>query len=237
MSYKIQPLIRDEISTLMSIAQLSVGNDTHTRMKMFEKGVTDLGSELEPLNSIEYQFDHPSVKMMKAVNKEGKMVGYSNWRMWNFEKDLSLDTANHDNPEEPLDAKVNNPDYPILPTQSPLEQLEAQTSGHLMGMMSRVNTPTSRTLFCLGISVHPDYQSKGVASALLQWATHFADEHHARAWVHISDHPGAVKVFEKSGFRNVNELKVDLDEHARKGHPEGGKWGEYTFRFMLREPV
>lgn len=56
---------------------------------MYEKGVEDLGSELEPLESIERQLQHPSMKMLKAVDEQGNMVGFSNWRMWNFDKDLS----------------------------------------------------------------------------------------------------------------------------------------------------
>ena len=90
MPYTIQPLEKTDIPTLMSIGQLAFTNDTHTRMKMHEKGVDDLASELEPLDSLEYQWSHPTVKMMKAVDEDGKMVGFSSWRMWNFDVDLPV---------------------------------------------------------------------------------------------------------------------------------------------------
>lgn len=245
-AYRILPLEKDDVRSLASISQAAFAADAHTRMKMSEKGVTDLGSELEPAESILRQLDSPQMKMVKAVDSEGKMVGFSNWRMWNFDKDpaevrhnqarmltMQLSTFT---PTPDLDAEVVNPDFPVLPTQTPLEQLQATTSGHMFGMISRVNRPDKRTFFCTGISVHPDYQSKGVASALLDWATRFADKHQAQSWVHLSDHPGGVKAFEKYGFEVVNSVTVDLDRYAKKERPEGRPWGKYTFRFLLRMP-
>lgn len=87
--FRILPLEKSGIPTLSAIAQAAFETDAHTRMKMFEKGVTDLGSELEPTESLERQLTSPSAKMLKAVDETGKMVGFSNWRMWNFDKDLS----------------------------------------------------------------------------------------------------------------------------------------------------
>lgn len=134
-----------------------------------------------------------------------------------------------------LDAQVNNPDFPVLPSQTPLQQLQAITNGHMFGMMSRVNRPDTRTFFCVGISVHPDYQAKGVASALLRWATSYADQHNAQSWVHLSDHDGGVRAFEKQGFKVVNSVTVDLDKYATK-HRGDQPWGTYTFRFLHRMP-
>lgn len=102
--------------------------------------------------------------------------------------------------------------------------------------MERANRPDTRTLFCTGISVHPSAQGTGVASALISAAVDIADKHGAQSWVHLSDHPGGVRAFEKKGYRVVNALTVDLDECASKPRPGGGAWGLYTFRFLSREP-
>lgn len=87
-TYNIQPLEKADIPTLMAISEAAFTNDAHTRMKMYEKGTTDPRSELEPLDSIERQFDNPNMKMLKAVDGD-KMVGFSNWQMWNFDKDIT----------------------------------------------------------------------------------------------------------------------------------------------------
>lgn len=40
----------------------------------------------------------------------------------------------------PLDSPVINPQYPVLPSQTPLEQMRAITSGHMFGMIDRLNS-------------------------------------------------------------------------------------------------
>lgn len=102
-------------------------------------------------------------------------------------------------------------------------------------MMTRLNSPPSRTLFCTAIAVLPSHQGRGVASALLDAATRIADAHGAVSWAHVSDH-GGVRAFEKVGYQDVNSLTLDLDEYATKERPGGGRWGRYTFRMIVREP-
>lgn len=132
----------------------------------------------------------------------------------------------------PLTAPVPPPAVPAPATS--LQRLAATTSGHLATMQARANRPGSRSLFCAGIAVDPAYHGKGAATALIAHAAEIADENNARAWVHLSDHAGGVRAFEKNGFRVVNDVSVDLDAYAEKKR-EGG-WGVYTFRFLVREP-
>lgn len=101
------------------------------------------------------------------------------------------------------------------------------------GLAQRANA-TTQSFFCTGISVDPSTQARGAGSAMIGWAAAQADRYCARSWVHLSDHAGGVRAFEKHRYSVVNSVTVDLDAYATKAHE--GKWGSYTFRFLVREP-
>ncbi|WOO78345.1 uncharacterized protein LOC62_02G001891 [Vanrija pseudolonga] len=224
--YTIEKLTRADLPRLSEIGQAAFEHDTHTRMKMHEKGVTDLGSELEPVEYLEHLLSDPAVQMIKIVDSSGKMVGYSNWRL---SKPRDPDPS-----VPPLDAPVSHPDHPVRASDPPLEQMRNITSGHMNGLAARANA-TTQSFFCTGISVDPATQARGAGSAMIGWAAAQADRYGARSWVHLSDHAGGVRAFEKHGYKVVNAVTVDLDAYATKAH-EGKKWGSYTFRFLVREP-
>jgi GNAT superfamily N-acetyltransferase len=117
-------------------------------------------------------------------------------------------------------------------TKPLIQQLGDRTSSHLRTMQTRLNRPDERTFFCMGLTVLPSHQSRGVGSALLSWVTDSADESGASFWIHLSDSPGVVKALERKGFVEVNRLEVDLDQYAEKPRGDGGT---YTFRYMRRE--
>lgn len=107
-------------------------------------------------------------------------------------------------------------------------------------MQERLNLPGRKCLYCVGIQVLPSYQSRGVGTALLSWVPELADQSRATCWVHLSDAPGGWRMFEKMGFRMVNANVVDLDAYKTKDEDSIGnqiKWGTYTFRCMVREPL
>ena len=126
-------------------------------------------------------------------------------------------------------------EIPMDASLSLLNQLGNLTSGHLSTMQARLNGPGCRTFFCLGISVLPEYQSRGVGSALLTWVTNFADENRASCWIHLSDSLGGVKALERRRFVEVNRLEVDLDSYAQKSRAGEQSWETYKFRYMRRE--
>lgn len=92
-AYTVLPLERADIPALIAIGAAAFVDDRHTRMKMHEKGTTDLAAELEPRESVEAAWGRPGVHMFKAVDGEGRMVGYSSWREWNFGKDVAVSLA------------------------------------------------------------------------------------------------------------------------------------------------
>jgi GNAT superfamily N-acetyltransferase len=94
-----------------------------------------------------------------------------------------------------------------------------------------------KTLYCLGISVDPEYQRRGIGSKFIQWATKKADEDGVKVWVHASE--AGWRAFAKNGFEIVETLTVDLDKYATKPRIVDGKeskWGQYNFRYMVYTP-
>lgn len=86
--YTVVPIECGDLPSLLDIWAAAFEDDAHTRMKMTEKGETNVRSQLEPLQSLEASFGRPGVHMFKVVD-EGRMVGFSNWREWNFDIDVS----------------------------------------------------------------------------------------------------------------------------------------------------
>ena len=85
-TYQILPVTTADIPSLVTISSDSFRDDRHTRMKMYEKGTEDMSSEMpsgDYLLAILKKSD--VVKIMKAVDERGTIVGFTSWRMWNFD--------------------------------------------------------------------------------------------------------------------------------------------------------
>jgi hypothetical protein len=90
--WRIEPLERDDIPTIIRIGRAAFAQDRHTLMKMHEKGTNDPNTEMPEESAYEY-FENPRVKMLKAVDVDGKIVGFTSWGMWNFNGDRTVCTT------------------------------------------------------------------------------------------------------------------------------------------------
>jgi GNAT superfamily N-acetyltransferase len=95
-----------------------------------------------------------------------------------------------------------------------------------------------RTLYYFGISVTPECQGRGVGSALVRWVSARADADGVGVGVTTSQ--DGWHVFARNGFDVADTFTVDLDKYATKPRivdAKEAKWGEYTFRLLLRKPI
>ncbi|CAJ2513129.1 Uu.00g012480.m01.CDS01 [Anthostomella pinea] len=138
-----------------------------------------------------------------------------------------------------------------------IKALETMTSAHLAAFQRRIMPDDNNTqcMYIGGVTVDPAYQAQGVGTQLVRWGTEQADRAGVFCWVCSSE--GGWGMFERLGFREVERLTVGLDEWAvgpppsgkGEGEEEGegdgdgtgdgtarGRWGEYTFRYMVRQP-
>ena len=86
--------------------------------------------------------------------------------------------------------------------------------------------------------VDPEFQNKGVASALLSKAIHFTEIFSFPIWVQAPE--ACQGLFERHSFTGVGEYRLDLNEHVPKAVGKGkakevSSLGNYFFKFMVRE--
>ena len=86
--------------------------------------------------------------------------------------------------------------------------------------------------------VDPQYQNKGVATALLSKAIHFAGIFSLPIWVQAPE--ACQKLLQRHSFDEVGEHRIDLNEHVPKavGKAKANKLsplGKYVFKYMVRQ--
>ncbi|MCJ1309649.1 hypothetical protein MMC25_003309 [Agyrium rufum] len=119
-----------------------------------------------------------------------------------------------------------------------IKRLDELTNDHMSEWMAHIMPEGTKCMFLYSIAINPAYQKRGIGSVLIRWGTEKADEAGVFCWVHSSD--GGYGAFEANGYVERQRLVVNLDEYAggvkRPGVEGDGKWGEYVFRYMVREP-
>jgi hypothetical protein len=92
-TWRIVPTERADVPALVALGHLAFEHDRHTRMKMHEKGTEDLATELGGPEGFYQYLEHPRVRMVKAVDETGRIVGFTNWGLWNFAGDRTVRRA------------------------------------------------------------------------------------------------------------------------------------------------
>ena len=103
-----------------------------------------------------------------------------------------------------------------------------------------------RRLVINALVVHPSYQGRGVASALLKSITETMDKKKTPVWIQAPEDPAVVQgarnigLFRRAGFTCAGELSLDLDSYTPKPRERSkGKatsFGTYKWNYMLRWP-
>ena len=238
--FSLQPAIPNDIPNLAHIAGEAFLSDRHTQMKAL--GADPYNHEQTMTEALSTWIQRPPDRchLIKAVDDTTQEI--LGWVCWGFRGFQAQPPAPEASSSDPKGAKADKGSEPA-PTASvdeppPLEEtdlikrLEALTDADMQHWMSQLMPPGTKCMFIISIVVAPAYQGRGVGSALIRYGTKRADDDGVYCWVHASEagyHP-----FAKQGFKVVGQLRIDLDEYAPVPPPEGGKWGEYIFRYMKR---
>ena len=242
-TFTISALQPEDIPAAAEIAETSFENDRQTQMKALAdsepfsmKGYT--------LESMPGYLKHPRLVVLKATDNEtGKVVGVCNWGFKGLSPEEMPTVEGRLQPVEPPkkpEEKKEDDKVEQEPEQKqeveekdPIKRLVKLTDDDMNAWMEEVMPDGTRCMYIVGINVAPEYQGKGVGSALLKWGKDVCDDKGIFAWVHSSEL--AWRMYQKVGFEIIRTLDVDLDKYAPCPPPnegEGAKWGHYVFRYM-----
>ncbi|KAL9122707.1 MAG: hypothetical protein Q9187_000745 [Circinaria calcarea] len=143
----------------------------------------------------------PTIRFIKAVDtKTGKIVGQANW--------LILE-------KEPTDEQLEGHFWENEDEKEHAQQLFAQ---FMVPRIEAVKSAKGPLIVLDMLSVDPEYQSSGAGAMLTRWGTELADQMQAEAIVEST--MNAVRLYEKNGFRGVEEMKFEFPEkYADKPKP------------------
>ncbi|KAI0125487.1 acyl-CoA N-acyltransferase [Xylariales sp. AK1849] len=240
-----------DIPKLVKISSSTFEADSHSQMKSMgqKPGSFDAGMA----EGIKSWIESPRAVVFKATDdRDGTIVGSVCWGFRGVELDTTPGpddgTAEQVQAVAEKDAKAG--DYStrgatkeenLIPGAEKIQELETMTSDHLSDFMERIMPEGTKCIFVVSISVDPRFQGEGAGSQLIQWGTEQADRLNAIMWVHSSE--AGWPMFAKNGFEEAERLTFDMDKWAVGPPPKDslwgkkGKWGEYTFRYMVRQPV
>ncbi|KAK3641171.1 hypothetical protein LTR56_011411 [Elasticomyces elasticus] len=222
-------------SDVLRIAEIVVSafdNDAHTQMTIEARGRSAYQNDMA--QGMQGWMASPRSIVMKATDdRDQTIVGFC---AWGFDGVPIPDSEDGSTPQ--LDSETS--EEAAEDTQAPknecvkrLAELETATTKHLLDFMTKVKANGSKRIYIISIAVDPRFQDQGVGSSLVKWGTDVADKAGAFSWVHSSE--GGWRFYEKHGFEEVDRLTVDLDDWAVRSSEKQKRWGEYTWRYGVRE--
>jgi GNAT superfamily N-acetyltransferase len=247
----------EDASAMAGIFKYAFASDTHTQVKLLGTSIEEMVDGMKSaLDSWIIKTDKCTVT--KAVEDgTGELMGWVCWGHHGFE-DTSVDEtieakgsnlekeisegdvaaeSVQDKSEESEGRKSEENQRPPL-ERNTLEDMERLTDEDMERWMEKVMPKGTKCLYIASLLVHPDFQSRGVGSALIKREVEHADRENVFAWVHASE--AGYHLFDKSGFQVEETLELDLDKYAPDPPPpteERKHWGHYTFRYMVRQPM
>ncbi|KXG46290.1 Acyl-CoA N-acyltransferase [Penicillium griseofulvum] len=243
--FSIQLAYPAEGPILAKITRDSFLNDRHTQMKGLGKDPYNLEKSMTAYLS--QQAVSPRTVLLKAVDNEtGDIAG---WVLWAFRGFAVKETAEirdavphaatqfTSSPAQTTDKTTPKDQIKQvdIDDNDTIKQLERMTDADMKSWMTKLMPDGTKCMYVSSLCVAPKWQSRGVGSMLLQWGTQTADAAGVFIWVHSS--ASAWEMYAKYGFKVVGTLDVDLDQYAPAPAPDNdGKWGQYVFRYMKREP-
>lgn len=227
--FTLQPITESDIPTLISIFTAAFSKDANTQVKLIAKDPNSQANGMAM--GIQQWLNYPDrVSLLKAVDTStGTIMGWVGWARRGYEDQVAPPTPKTEKEEI---AQQPEPDSEItkVDIKDHAARLEALTDADMSRWIAKIMPSGTKCRYLVSCVVHPAYQGRGVGSALIGWGTEKADKEGVFCWVHSSD--GGHVAFGKAGFMEVERLVVDLDEFA-----EEKRWGEYVFRYMVRQPV
>lgn len=228
-SFSIQPVTENDIPAMTSIFTAAFANDANTQLKLVGKDPDSQANGMA-MGIRQWLNYRERVTLLKAVETPtGTIIGWVGWARRGFEDQPIPSTTK----EEDKRTEQPEPEHEKQDLDN-AARLESLCNADMNRWISKIMPPGTRCRYLTSCLVDPSYQGRGVGNALIRWGTAKADQEGVLCWVHSSD--GGEGFYEKMGFEEVERFVVQLDEFADGPRDGGGDWGEYLFRYMVRQP-
>lgn len=240
-AFNIEPVQYADIPAIAKISATAFVGDSHTEMKDLATVPYDM--EKLTIDTMPATLNNPRAVLLKAVDPGTReIMGYISWIFVGFEPDeipvvegappkgaamAGASQTTKEEPEEDLRDEC-------------IKELAEKSDGFMADFQHDIMPPGTKCLIVASLNVAPQFQRRGVGSALLKWGLDVVDEKGVFAWTSSSD--GAVGAYAKCGFDVVRSLTVSLDDYAPipapdNGRYKDGKWGDYTWwKMVYRSP-
>jgi GNAT superfamily N-acetyltransferase len=214
-----------DVPALVDLHTAAFRSDLFSKFMLLDK--PDNAHQLLMARSIHHWLEVSSAHIIKAVDNDGKIVGWACW---------VLKEAERNQPDD----MEGVPSSPPATTPSIQQPAPSDSASNLGGLMHREAVRWATT--CLhgrkhivlqALATHPDHQGHGIGSRLVRWITDRADTDRLPCWAHAS--PAGHGLYTRAGFQELGHTEFNLDEWAPGSGKESGVfWGLYRFRYMLR---
>jgi GNAT superfamily N-acetyltransferase len=225
-TFELSPAERADIPRLAHIHVVACLPDNcfslyFSTAKEFEERVTDM---------LEGQVGNPTWRHIKAVDqKTGEVAAWASWNITTDaevrQRDEKASVNSAIGGERGGEKRKGDFDFPQgLPVY-----VQEDTERWLQKL-----TKGRRHMLCKALFTEPEFQGRGMGSALVEYGNVLADQEGLPIFLQAS--PFGYPIYTKGGFEIVQELDVDLTEWApgAKGKDKG--YGNYKFRYMMRLP-
>ncbi|KAK1634012.1 hypothetical protein BDP81DRAFT_433544 [Colletotrichum phormii] len=171
-----------------------------------------------------------STKLFKAVDKEGKILGWSCWvvkvseqKKPDARKASQASSDSKSNKEKTLSEKDTPRDPARVLGGIMHRDMTSWESRHLGG---------KKYAILQALATDPPYQGQGIATKLIQQRVEDVDSHNLACWIHAS--PSSYRLYETAEFQEIGKSEYDLGKWAPGGTGDKLCWEVYIFRYMLR---
>ncbi|KAK5677993.1 hypothetical protein LTS10_009877 [Elasticomyces elasticus] len=232
MPFTVSRAVPSDVLRIAEIVVSAFDNDAHTQMTVEAQGRSAFQKDMA--QGMQGWMGAPRSIAMKAMDdRDQTIVGFCAWGFDGVPVPELEDGSSPQLDSETSEEAAEDTQFPKDERMKRIAELGTVTNKHFMDFMTKVKANGSKRIFVISLAVDPRFQSQGVGSLLVKWGTDMADKAGAFSWVHSSE--GGRRFYEKHGFEEVDCLTVDLDDWAVHSSKDQKRWGEYTWRYGVRE--
>ncbi|GKT44796.1 uncharacterized protein ColSpa_04977 [Colletotrichum spaethianum] len=221
----------DDISSLLKVHTAAFKPDQFSNLMLLNR---DENAHQELMaKSIQRWMSDPTAKLTKALDANGKLVGWSCWILKTKYEEGTMPAPRSESNTRPSNAEAGQAKPEPPAAQKKEEQSAPPDPARVLGGLMYKDMTSWEEKHLKGknymvlqaLATDPSHQRQGIATKLVQHGLEEVNSQGLPCWIHAS--PTSYTLYEKAGFEEVGRSDYDLDEWA-PGEREETEVGEGT---------